>query len=155
MAQTSIADNKMRDVEVDVVTHSINSIQHASDTLKRIGAIETLEESLWQSMPRTPNGEPKINSITAYSMGQQAYLKGTDYHTPLPKYFTHELDYKAGWLNMARTQCAMYKDLKTILEQSPAIEEALRNAGKLRLANHFKKLTTPPPSEEGRSAACV
>jgi hypothetical protein len=137
--------------KINAISHAVNSIHIASATLKRAGAIGTLEDALMENMPSAPSDEPNIKSITAYAQGERDYLKGVDYNAPLPKHCTNAKDHKAGWLNMARTQCAMYHDLKTILEKAPELERILTKAGKNRLANLFKKLTTTTPSEEGRS----
>lgn len=146
--------NKLDSIDHDVITHAITSIQLAADTLKRKGALKTLEDTLDACRPPSQPIEANVRSITAYSQGQQDYLKGVDYTNP-PQHIANLKDWQKGWRDIARNQCAMYHDLQAILEKSPEIEAALRGAGKVRLANMFQKLFTPPLSEEGRSAECV
>lgn len=149
---------EMHDVDVEIISHSINSIQHASETLKRKGAIRTLEEVLTQNMPRISTETPSIAGLDAYIKGQQDFIKGFSLETKLPESWPHKTKeyWKSGWRQQASVFAGMYKDMKEVLEHAPEIEAALLMAGKKRLANKFKKLITPPtPSEEGRSAACV
>lgn len=143
---------EMHDVDVDVIAHSINSIQLASETLKRKGAIGTLEEVLVQNMPQVTSDQPNMAGLDAYVKGQQDFIKGFSFDTKLPDAWPHKTKeyWRSGWRKQASEFSRMYKDMKDVLERAPEIEAALTKAGKIRLANKFKKLFTPP-SEEGRS----